>query len=158
MREVVLGHSPGLPLTRRAEAALARAVEEHSARAHPEGSVVVRDQSGGARWWTWAGGRANATLAAALREATTDPPRLHDCWLRLRPDLEVGRLRAAIRTAREVPLPSPAVDPELAAGLRFAELLPPRLVDAVLAGRLGDPVGAEAVLREATILIVRAEE
>jgi ATP-dependent Lhr-like helicase len=147
----------GAAVRREDEAVLARAVEEHTARAHPEGSVVVRDRSGSARRWTWAGGRANATLASALREATTDPPRLHDCWLRLRPDLEVGRLRAAIRRAREVPLPSPAVDPELVAGLRFAELLPPRLVEAVLAGRLGDPVGAEAALREATTLIVRTE-
>lgn len=48
--------------------ALARAVrEEYLLGVHPAGTVITRDGDD-VRWWTWAGYRANATLAARLAD------------------------------------------------------------------------------------------
>ncbi|MCW2903054.1 MAG: ATP-dependent helicase, partial [Streptosporangiaceae bacterium] len=66
MREVLLGADPPVSLTRRAEALLAGAREEDApGSVHPGGTLVTR-VGDDVRWWTWAGYRANATLAATL--------------------------------------------------------------------------------------------
>jgi len=63
-REVLLGTDPDVTLSRRAVAALATLRSERAGTATAGGTVVRRD--GDVWWWTWAGARANATLAAAL--------------------------------------------------------------------------------------------
>src|ERR1019366_9442477 len=64
-REVLLGADPPVALTQRAKRALADIRGEHVPTVHPAGTVIVR-AGADVRWWTWAGYRANATLAATL--------------------------------------------------------------------------------------------
>jgi len=61
-REVLLGVDPPVALTQRAKRILADVRDEHVPTVHPAGSVIVRTGTD-VRWWTWAGYRANATLA-----------------------------------------------------------------------------------------------
>lgn len=92
MREVMLGEDPPVVLTRRAQARLAEQRESDAPdTVHPDGTLVTR-AGNDVRWWTWAGYRANATLAATLQSVTDPLQRPTDCWLRLREDLDqIGR-------------------------------------------------------------------
>ncbi len=65
MRDVLLGDDPDVDLSRRAVAALARVRDEQASHVDPAGLVLQR-QGDEQVWWTFAGSRANATLAAAL--------------------------------------------------------------------------------------------
>ncbi|WP_031094007.1 DEAD/DEAH box helicase, partial [Streptomyces sp. NRRL S-15] len=66
MREVLLGADPPVSLTRRAAVCLTEWREDEAPElVHPEATLVARHDND-VRWWTWAGYRANATLAATL--------------------------------------------------------------------------------------------
>ncbi|WP_454613453.1 DEAD/DEAH box helicase [Streptomyces collinus] len=148
-REVLLGATPPVRLTRRAEGALARARDEGAEVVHHDGTVIAR---GGwdtnVRWWTWAGYRANATLAASLSTIADPLQRPTDTYVRLREDITPQDWkRAASDAAGHLCLPE--VDPRALAGLKFNAALPPRLAEATLAARMADLDGAAATLREA---------
>lgn len=147
MREVLLGADPPVALTRRAEACLAeQRTTDAPDTVHSAGTLITR-AGADVRWWTWAGYRANATLAATL-QAVADPlQRPTDSWLRLREDLTA----AAWRTARESVgenLVLPDVDPRAVRGLKFSTALPERLAVATVAARLADFESARSVLGE----------
>ena len=55
MREVVLGSTPTVQFTRRAESQLEDARAELKPVADPGATVVMREPTGDLRWWTWAG-------------------------------------------------------------------------------------------------------
>jgi ATP-dependent Lhr-like helicase len=148
MREIVLGATPAVRFTRRAESAIAEIRKELAPLADPQRTVVVRDPSGDLRWWTWAGVAANATMHAALAGASDPLQRVDNLALRLRRDLGARELRAAIDLARDRPLPPPAVTDEAVRGLKFATALPTALAAQTLGERLADPQGASAVLGE----------
>jgi len=147
MRDVLLGTDPDVRLTRRATAALAGLRVDHAPyEVHPTGTLLVRDADA-ARWWTWAGYRANATLAASLGNLADPVQRPTDTHLRLRQDLT----SADWNTARaELPdsLTLPTVDPRAVRGLKFSVALPSRLATITLAERLADLDGALAAARE----------
>ncbi|MER8231469.1 DEAD/DEAH box helicase [Streptomyces sp. NPDC094049] len=149
MREVLLGADPPVELTRRAEVCLRDwRVEDAPRVAHPGGTLVVR-QGDDVRWWTWAGYRANATLAATLGSIADPVQRPTDCFVRLREDLTRSMWQDALDAARSGPaLVLPEVDPRAVAGLKFSAALPPRLAMATVAARLADFDGARAVLAE----------
>jgi ATP-dependent Lhr-like helicase len=98
------------------------------------------------RWWTWAGGGANVSLAAALASVADGHGRVDNLWLRLRPNATVDEFWQALRLARLSPLPAPAVTDEALDGLKFAEALPKRLAAETLASRLGDAEEASRTL------------
>ena len=117
---------------------------------HPGGSVIVRDRQGDdLRWWTWAGFRANATLAATLTEVVDPVQRFDDSQIRLREDLTRDEWRALIADADQR-LCLPEVNQKALDGLKFSEALPERLALATLAARLADLDGATSVLQEPT--------
>ncbi|MEU7759090.1 DEAD/DEAH box helicase [Micromonospora aurantiaca (nom. illeg.)] len=147
MREVLLGADPPVALTGRATDRLAGLREEHTALVHPAGTVVVQDRHGEARWWTWAGYRANATLVSTLSELADPTQRPDDASIRLRAGLTRGELRAGIDGAAGR-LCLPFVDDRAVTGLKFSAALPHRLAVATLASRLADLPGAEATLAE----------
>ncbi|WP_254550943.1 hypothetical protein [Catellatospora tritici] len=64
-RAVLLGTNPAVELSQRATATLTKLRDETGARAAADGTVIV-DDGENRTWWTWAGGRGNANLAAAL--------------------------------------------------------------------------------------------
>ena len=148
VREVLLGASPPVTLTRRAEAALAQAREENTELVYPGGTVIVRGgRDTNVRWWTWAGYRANATLAATLSTVADPLQRPTDAYIRLREDLTAGEWSKAKPAAGEQ-LCLPAVDARALSGLKFSVALPKRLAEATLAARLADLDGATAALAE----------
>ncbi|MEU1249122.1 DEAD/DEAH box helicase [Micromonospora arida] len=150
MREVLLGADPPVKLTHRAVKRLAQEREERSALVHPGGNVILRDRHGDdLRWWTWAGFRANATLAATLTEVVDPVQRFDDCQIRLRANLTRDEWRKLIADADQR-LCLPEVNKKALDGLKFSEALPERLALATLASRLADLGGATAVLQEPT--------
>ncbi|MFK3981384.1 DEAD/DEAH box helicase [Micromonospora sp. NPDC050397] len=150
MREVLLGADPPVKLTHRAAKRLAQEREERSALVHPGGNVILRDRHGDdLRWWTWAGFRANATLAATLTEVVDPVQRFDDCQVRLRANLTREEWRRLIADADQR-LCLPEVNKKALDGLKFSEALPERLALATLASRLADLGGATAVLQEPT--------
>ncbi len=87
MRDVLLGEDPPVKLTQRATDRLGVIRDERRGLVHPGGNVIVRSSDGDVRWWTWAGFRANATLAATLSGVTDPLQRFDDQHIRLREDL-----------------------------------------------------------------------
>ncbi|MFJ7421057.1 DEAD/DEAH box helicase [Streptomyces uncialis] len=149
MREVLLGADPPVSLTGRARAGLERWRDEDAPETvHPGGTLVTRHGTD-VRWWTWAGHRANATLAATLPSVSDPVQRPTDCWVRLREDVTPELWRAAREgTEGGNALVLPDVDPRAVRGLKFSAALPQRLAVATLAARLADFEGARAALAE----------
>ncbi|MCX5386192.1 DEAD/DEAH box helicase [Streptomyces sp. NBC_00083] len=149
-REVLLGADPPVALTRRAEAALAQARDSGAESVHPAGTVVVRGgRDTNVRWWTWAGYRANVTLAATLSDIADPLQRPTDTYIRLREDLTLSEWNRTKASAIGQ-LCLPAVDTRAIHGLKFSAALPQRLAEATLAARLADLDGASAALKEAS--------
>ncbi|MCX4667980.1 DEAD/DEAH box helicase [Streptomyces sp. NBC_01381] len=153
VREVLLGTDPDVVLTKRADAALAEAREHFLDHVHPGGTLVIRGSAGYLQWWTWAGHRANATLAASLGAIASPAQRANDCWIRLREDINPQTWKQAVADALQQ-LCLPAVDERAVKGLKFAEALPQRLAQATLAARFADLEGAHAVLEAPARFVV----
>ncbi|MFG2042144.1 DEAD/DEAH box helicase [Dactylosporangium sp. NPDC048998] len=144
-REVLLGTDPPVKLTRRAVDRLAQERDERSSLIHPGGNTIVRDEQGDLRWWTWAGFRANATLAATLSEVTDPMHRFDDYQIRLREDLTPATWKELTAdAATRLCLPEPSE--KALRGLKFSDALPPRLATATLAARIADLRGAATVI------------
>lgn len=147
MREVLLGADPPVTLTRRAAASLTEQRETDAPDTVHANATLVTRAGKDVRWWTWAGYRTNATLAATLQTVSDPLQRPEDAWLRLREDLTPADWRAARANVAEN-LVLPDVDPRAVRGLKFSAALPERLAVATVAARLADFDGARAVLRE----------
>ena len=142
-RQVLLDADPAVTLSKRAVAALARLREERGGTVAADASVVTRSVD--AWWWTWAGARANATLAAAL-PGVVDPEVSYDnLRLRLRHDLAHGDLRASLDAVDWAGAVLPSVAPDAVRGLKFSDVLPPALAAATVAERLADGHSAQTV-------------
>jgi ATP-dependent Lhr-like helicase len=138
-RAVLLGTTPEVEVSQRASKALAQLRDESNHRVWEPGTVVER-QDDELWWWTWAGGRGNATLAAALdRVVDVDGP-TENHRLRLRTEVDQAELRAALDEMAANELPPPVVAEEAVRELKFGEILPPELASRTLAERLGDKV------------------
>ncbi|MER5357822.1 DEAD/DEAH box helicase [Streptomyces sp. NPDC002785] len=146
-RDVLLGQDPPVRLTARATAKLAEARDVHLHAVHPGGTVVTRHADGDVRWWTWAGHRANATLAASLASVAVPHRRVSDQWIRLRDDL-THQVWQIARADTGAGLCLPEVDSRAVRGLKFGEALPLRLAEATLAARMTDEESAGMVLTE----------
>jgi ATP-dependent Lhr-like helicase len=149
-REVLLGTTPPVTLTRRATDALREVRDRWAEHVHPGGTVILRGgPDTNVRWWTWAGQRANATLAATLGSAADPLQRPNDAYVRLREDLTAEEWRKVKAEARSS-LTLPEVDPRAVRGLKFGVALPERLASATLAARLADLDGAATALADPT--------
>jgi len=129
-REVLLGATPDVALSRRAVARLGRVREEMAGVVDAAGLVLV-DGEDRREYWTWAGLRANETLAAALGPGAvigTDNRRIV---------LEPHVTREQIRTA-PVATAVPAISSEAVDGLKFSAALPSDMARATLAERFAD--------------------
>ncbi|MEV6102724.1 DEAD/DEAH box helicase [Nocardia sp. NPDC051981] len=148
MRAVLLGTDPAVSLTRRADVALTALRQERAETVAADATLIIRGDKE-IRWWTWAGFRANATLAATLHAVVDDAQRPNDFSIRLRATTIPETWWAAKQVVDPDRLTLPSVDPRAAAGLKFAALLPERLASATIAARLADLHGAQATLTEA---------
>jgi len=146
VRDVLLGADPPVGLTQRAQRVLAEVRDDQRGTVHPAGTIMLRTGDD-IRWWTWAGYRANATLAATLSDLTDGVQRFDDAGIRMRSDLTAQMWKAATDDAADR-LCLPDVDERALAGLKFSEALPQRLATATLAARLADLDSAATVLGE----------
>ncbi len=146
VRQVAAGVDPAaVTFTQRAQAVMAVMRTELSF-ARPGHTTVVTDEHS-ARWWTWAGIRANNSLVDALGDLVAS--RGDDLSI----GLESGRAsheEVAIRLAELHPdaLPTPSVAGEYAANLKFSDCLPEALALEVARQRLIDPAAVARVLDE----------
>lgn len=146
-RDVLLGTDPQVQLTGRARGCLTEARHRLLEYVRPAGTLIVREPNDDVRWWTWAGHRANATLAATLGNLADPAQRINDCWIRLSTDLTPPVWKQEVTDAASQ-LCLPAVHEQALKGLKFSTALPRRLAEATLAARLADLEGAAAVLKE----------
>ncbi|MEV6602414.1 DEAD/DEAH box helicase [Actinoplanes sp. NPDC051346] len=154
-REVLLGADPPVRMTRRAIDQIGAQRDKHSSVVHPGGAVILRADNRDLRWWTWAGFRANATLAATLSEVVDPSQRYDDRYIRLREDLTPAAWRELTVDA-SARLCLPEVSRKALDGLKFSAALPERLAMATLAARLANLTGAEQVLAESSRFVVAA--
>ncbi|MEN3582589.1 DEAD/DEAH box helicase [Streptomyces sp. ZYX-F-203] len=147
VRAALLGTDPPVALTGRATTTLKEARATFLEKVHPGGTLIIRDEAGRLRWWTWAGHRANATLAATLEGVAVPGQRVNDHWIRLREDLTPAVWKETLSQAPDH-LSLPDVDERAVRGLKFGDALPPRLAEATLSARLADPTAAATVLAE----------
>ncbi|MFF5217603.1 DEAD/DEAH box helicase [Micromonospora sp. NPDC000442] len=153
VREVLLGAHPPVRLTRRALERLARERGEKAHLVHPGGTVIVREDGGDLRWWTWAGVRTNATLTATLGEVVDPVERFDDHSIRLRENVTPSEWQALTSDAGDR-LCLPGVNEKALDGLKFSVALPKRLAAATLSARLADLQGAAVVLKEPVRFVV----
>jgi ATP-dependent Lhr-like helicase len=154
-RRVLLGADPtGATLSRRAREQLTRARREWADRVDRDHTMIRTDGSR-TRWWTWAGGRANAILTAALE--TVDRTLVDDDYvydnrqIGLRTSVTEAELRRAVHAVQAqldcgLDELRPFVTEQALQQLKFADLLPPALALRTLEERLSDPVSASVVL------------
>jgi ATP-dependent Lhr-like helicase len=145
-RDVLLGADPPVALTPRALDALATVREDAATSVDSAGPVITREGAD-VRWWTWAGFRANTTLAATLSDLTDQRQRFDDSGIRMRTDLTRDMWAAGVADAAER-LCLPEVDERALAGLKFSDALPLRLAESTLAARLADLETAAMLIRE----------
>ena len=115
----------------------------------------MRTEDRRTRWWTWAGGRANALLTAALE--AVDPSLVDDDYIYdnrqigLRSGVSAAELRQAAHgvtalVGKDLTGVRPFVTEKALRQLKFADLLPPDLARTTLEARLADPDAAREVL------------
>ena len=154
-RRVLLGAVPAdVELTERATTYLARARDEEDGHVDA-GCTLIRTEGSRTRWWTWAGGRANAMLTAALE--TVDPTLVDGDYVYdnrqvgLRSGVTPVELRRTVHQVQGLLAGGldevrPFVTDRALEQLKFADLLPPQLARRTLEERLVDPAGVRAVL------------
>lgn len=146
MRSVLAETSSPSELTARGVSKLAEIRSEFNGLRDGR-TLLQRDERGRAEWWTFAGGLANAALAAGLeaqglRVAAVD-------------DLSIGLVGIVAANALRDSIDAMLVEPPWALphareldGLKFSECLPSELALEVLARRRADPDAVRVALRE----------
>jgi ATP-dependent Lhr-like helicase len=155
IRRVLLGiDPPGVTLSGRATERVHMVRDRYGRYADPDCTVLAEDDSR-LRWWTFAGARANAVLAAALdvvAPGLVDVDTFGNLNVPLRGDVTPPEVAAAMRSARhhfgdDLRDAVPGVSERALKNLKFAELLPPDLAVRTLAARAADHEGAAQVAR-----------
>lgn len=140
-REVLLGATPEVSLSKRVPSALERLRDDHASEVSSRG-LVSWDRSERQRIWTWAGLKANATLLAGLGQEAKG---VENDYLDLPLDVHLRDIKGST-------VPDPGH--EAVAGLKFSAALPLDLATRTLGERLADPAGARRVA--ATPLVSRS--
>jgi ATP-dependent Lhr-like helicase len=147
--DVLAGHDPEVALSRRAQATLAELRDEHDfVDAGAESATyVVRRAAGPPSWWTFAGSRANASLAAGLAELVSPIASINGLRLGPRDEASASQLARTIADNRDrLGAAEPAVDSQAVNALKFSAAVPPDLATQTLARRLGDPAAINATI------------
>lgn len=147
MRRVLLGADPqGIMLSNRAVERLEGLRIEWQHRVDPSRTVLLHEPNG-TRWWTWAGGRANAVLRAALDTVAPgfgDPDgTFTNENVLLRAGVTAAELQTALEEARchfgdSFTNMQPEINKRAIQDLKFGDLLPEFLAVRTLAARLAD--------------------
>lgn len=136
-RDVLLGETPDVPLSRRATDRLSLVREARRDQVAAEELVLGRSD-GDLRVWTWAGLRANETLRAGL--GGLEGQSYNDVMV-LRGVADLGRLVEEWRSDAAPHVPAAMVET-----LKFSAALPEAVARRTLAERFADRAGAAEVL------------
>ncbi|MEQ8438761.1 MAG: DEAD/DEAH box helicase [Ilumatobacter fluminis] len=147
VREVLTGACPqGVEMSRRATDQLDELRDEYR-WVRSDGTTLVND--GRARWWTFAGQRANTWLASFLSEVRTEVTALDGLSIALDSTVDLEQLR---RHLEEVQIERASlaawVSEEAAESLKFSDCLPSELVAQEVSARLRDDNVVVTVLHE----------
>jgi len=149
IREVLVGADPpGVVLSERAARKLADLRALHPWATSASTALVV-DDHGRAKWWTFAGWKANLWLAQIVAQLRREVAAVDDLTVALDPWARVSELEAAISGASldDIDL-APWVVGEAADGLKFSDCLPLDLAIEIVTRRLSDRRSTEQVLGE----------
>jgi ATP-dependent Lhr-like helicase len=118
--------------------------------ADPDRSALVFTRQGEATWWTFAGGRANASLGHRLSHRLGCRVAWDNFAVRPEGKVSADQVEGCVRELSSAAPESllPAVDERALAGLKFAECLPPGQAAGVAQARLADLAGVDAILRQ----------
>lgn len=143
-REVLLGQTPDVNLSKRFPQALERAREDHADEVNSRG-LVVWPGAESQRIWTWAGLKANATLLAGLGLESRG---VENDYVDLPADVDL---------AGAVPDRVPDPGPDAITGLKFSVALPLDLAARTVGERLADSAGAEKTAAKPRIVARRPD-
>jgi ATP-dependent Lhr-like helicase len=112
-----------------------------------EGTVVVAE-NGSVTWWTFAGQKANATLAPALASLTHVSTMSDNLAIEFERTLPLEAVRQAIEELWNLDPGTllPTVSPEALEGMKFSDCLPPALAVHVLGMRNREPMAVKHIL------------
>jgi ATP-dependent Lhr-like helicase len=154
MRRLLAGEEVSPRWSRRAEVRMEELRDEYSF-VHSQGPTLLSRPGSRVEWWTFAGTRANTTLASGLSRLcggrvdydavaiTTDGPD------------RVGTVEEAIRRLAEMDVLAlePQVEEAALEGLKFSQCLPKGLARVTLASRLRDVPAIRAPLSQPTRVV-----
>jgi ATP-dependent Lhr-like helicase len=115
---------------------------------HAEGPSLLPRPPAGAEWWTFAGTRANATLAGELPRRCGGRVDHDALTVTVEGAESVAAVEEAVRQLPEMEVPAmgPEIEEAALEGLKFSRCLPKELAMATLASRLRDEPAIRAVL------------
>lgn len=154
--DVLAGQEPDVKVSRRASAMLAELRDDHNfVEAGPAfHTYLVRHPARPSIWWTFAGSRANAALAAGLTDVIDPASSVSGLRLRLRADTSAEQLRKTITSNHDrLVHPEPVVDDQAADALKFSTAIPPSLAVETIGRRLGDPDAIRATVGAGICLV-----
>lgn len=151
-QDVLAGSDPpGVRLSERTRDRLAQLRNERP-WATPDATTLVVDPRGRARWWTFAGWKANLHLARLVDNLRTSVVGLDDFSIAVDSTVSADDLLGALRGAVPADVTiAPWIADEALEGLKFAECLPRQTALAVIERRLSDPEGVASTLAQAVI-------
>lgn len=149
MRRVLVRESCPAALSRRASDCLGKICHDFP-WLDEDGTVLVRGGDGRVAWWTFAGLRANAVLAAALGDIAHGGRDPDNFAIHLRASASLAEVSERLRSVDAEKLDGLApVDRQALQSLKFAQCLPEWLAERMLRNRVADTRGARLVLSEA---------
>jgi ATP-dependent Lhr-like helicase len=149
IRNVLLAEGDNRRWSRRATERIAE-IRQDFRWLEPGSTAVMIGRGGTAEWWTFAGTRANASLARVLSDAMRTPVDHDGFCLTFDSRFSLTDVQQAIREIRSQDVASirPAVNDEAIAGLKFSECLPGELAVEMLEERLSDVEATRKTLDE----------
>jgi ATP-dependent Lhr-like helicase len=149
MRRLLAGEEDSPRWSRRAHSRIASLREEHS-WIHAEATSLLSWTSGEMEWWTFAGTRANASLASELLQLCGGRVDHDALAISIECAGDVVTVENAVRELglRDPSSMTPFVDAAAMGGLKFSACLPMDLATLTLASRLRDTSAVSAVLAQ----------
>lgn len=142
LRRLLAGKGVSPRWSQRAQAWMEELRHEH-AWVHADGPSLLSRPPDGAEWWTFAGTRANATLAGELSRLCGGHADHDGLTVTIQGGKGLSEVTAAVRElgARDPSSMTPLVAEDALEGLKFSQCLPKELAMATLASRLRDTSG-----------------
>jgi len=118
---------------------------------------LVLNERGCPEWWTFAGDKANASLAAGLSENLKLATTQDSFTIRFSVNTSVPNIKHSLEELSGRPSGAPTIDEAALAGLKFSECLPKDLALHLLQLRGFDELGTEATLSKPVTIFRQTE-